>query len=55
MRKKPSTSELLDWLMVLVRAGVGPEDLARKLPFMGILVKQEQDISMLKSRNIGMA
>jgi MoxR-like ATPase len=55
IRKKPSTSELLDWLMVLVRSGVKPDELARKLPFMGTLVKQEQDITMLQSRNIGMA
>jgi len=55
LRKKPSTSELLDWLMVLVRSGAKPEDLARKLPFLGTLVKQEQDISLLQSRNIGIA
>ena len=55
LRKKPSTSELLDWLMVLVRAGVKPEELARKLPFMGTLIKQEQDLATLKSKNIGIA
>ena len=47
LRKKPSTSELLDWLMVLSRAGVEPQDIARRLPFMGILVKQEQDLELL--------
>ncbi len=47
LRKKPSTSELLDWLMVLARAGVPPEDLARRMPFLGVLVKQEQDLELL--------
>ncbi len=47
LRKKPSTSELLDWLAVLARAGVSPDQIARKMPFMGILVKQEQDLELL--------
>ncbi len=47
LRKKPSTSELLDWLSVLARAGVSPERIARSLPFAGILVKQEQDLELL--------
>ncbi len=47
MRKKPSTSELLDWLMVLARAGVPAAEVARRMPFMGVLVKQEQDLELL--------
>jgi MoxR-like ATPase len=50
MRKKPSTSEFLDWLLVLARAGVDPEDLARAFPFAGVLVKQEKDLDLLKKR-----
>ncbi|NOY24655.1 MAG: MoxR family ATPase [Oligoflexia bacterium] len=50
LRKKPSTSELLDWLMVLARAGVSPEQIARRMPFMGVLVKQEQDLELLASK-----
>ncbi len=48
LRKKPSTSELVDWLLVLVKAGVKPEDLATAIPFMGALLKQEQDIETLR-------
>jgi MoxR-like ATPase len=48
IRKKPSTSELVDWLAVLVRAGVAPEDIAAKLPFAGILLKQEADLELAK-------
>ncbi len=44
MRKKPSTSELLDWLVVLSRAGVPAEELRRALPFSGVLLKQEEDL-----------
>jgi len=55
LRKKPSTSELLDWLMVLARAGAKPEDIAKRLPYLGILVKQERDLDLLKSRHVGIA
>ncbi len=52
LRKKPSTSELLDWLMVLARAGVAPADIARKTPFLSVLVKQERDLELIGSRPI---
>jgi MoxR-like ATPase len=48
LRKKPSTSELVDWLLVLVKAGVNPEDLGTAIPFMGALLKQEQDLEAVK-------
>ena len=44
LRKKPSTSELSDWLTVLVRAGISPEDVVAKFPFPGVLLKQEADL-----------
>ncbi len=44
LRKRPSTSELVDWLLVLVRAGVNPQQLGAAIPFMGALLKQEQDL-----------
>lgn len=50
LKKKPSTSELLDWLMVLARAGVDPEDIASKMPFLGTLIKREKDLDLLASR-----
>ncbi len=42
LRKPPSTSELIDWLTVLVGAGLSPERLKQD-PFLGVLLKQEQD------------
>ena len=47
LRKKPSTSEFLDWLAVLSRAGVAPKDIAGAMPFVGVLVKQEQDLDLV--------
>ncbi len=50
LRKRPSTSELLDWLTVLVRAGIPPEDVMAKFPFPGVLLKQEADLDVAKIR-----
>jgi len=43
LRKKPSTSELIDWIKVLVASGTRPKDISRKFPFLGALLKNEQD------------
>jgi MoxR-like ATPase len=54
LRKKPSTSELLDWLKLLVSEDIGPEQLrerdTRKLipPLHGALLKNEQDVSLFE-------
>ncbi len=54
LRKKPSTSELIDWLFVLMRGGLDPTDVARNLPFLGALLKQEQDTELVE-RKLGVA
>lgn len=46
-RKKPSTSELLDWIQALQAAGIGPKRLKTELPFVGALIKKEQDLEIL--------
>ena len=49
LRKKPSTSELIDWLQALVAGGISAEQLATALPFLGVLLKKESDVeAMLK-------
>lgn len=48
MRKRPSTSELVDWIAVLKRAGVGQERLVKELPFLGVLLKKEQDVELVR-------
>jgi MoxR-like ATPase len=45
IRKRPSTSELIDWIAVLKNAGITSVKLERELPFLGALLKKEQDIA----------
>ena len=47
VRKKPSTSELIDWIGALARAGVDPSRLQNELPFLGVLLKREEDLTSL--------
>jgi MoxR-like ATPase len=47
LRKRPSTSELIDWIGVLRAAGVTTRDLEGELPFVGALLKKEQDLLAL--------
>jgi len=44
LRKRPSTSELVDWLAVLQAAGIQNVKLESQLPFVGALLKKEQDL-----------
>ena len=53
LKKKPSTSELLDWLKLLNVEGIDPASLADKKrtelpPLAGALMKNEQDVSLLQ-------
>jgi MoxR-like ATPase len=45
IRKRPSTSELIDWIAALMGHGVEPESLDKELPFLGVLLKREQDVA----------
>ncbi|MCC6847485.1 MAG: MoxR family ATPase [Deltaproteobacteria bacterium] len=47
LRKKPSTSELIDWISALLRAGITPDQLEAHIPFVGALLKKEQDAEAL--------
>jgi len=42
-RKKPSTSELIDWIRALLAGGVSHEKISKDIPFAGTLLKKEQD------------
>lgn len=44
LRKKPSTSELVDWISALLRSGIAQEQLEAHIPFIGALLKKEQDV-----------
>lgn len=44
LRKRPSTSELVDWIAALRAAGVTEVLMEKNLPFLGALLKKEQDL-----------
>jgi MoxR-like ATPase len=54
LKKKPSTSELLDWLKLLVAEDIPPEALQSKddkvsvPPLVGALLKNEQDVTLFE-------
>ena len=47
IQKKPSTSELLDWIQALMVSGVDIENLSSEMPFVGVLLKKNQDIDVM--------
>jgi MoxR-like ATPase len=49
-RKKPSTSELLDWIQALIIGGVTPERVSKDIPFLGTLLKKETDHAYFVNR-----
>lgn len=42
-RKKPSTSELIDWIKVILASGLSTSQLKEKIPYLGALLKKETD------------
>src|SRR5690606_9003326 len=51
LRKRPSTSELIDWLSALRHGGMDAGKLlGAKIPFLGALLKKEQDFDTVARR-----
>jgi MoxR-like ATPase len=53
LRKRPSTSELIDWIAALRHGGIAAEKIESELPFLGVLLKRESDlqaVSAIRSR-----
>jgi len=48
LRKKPSTSEFLDWIQALARGGVNTKKLEEEIPYIGTLLKKEQDLAVVE-------
>ncbi|RTE87051.1 MULTISPECIES: MoxR family ATPase [Gammaproteobacteria] len=54
LKKKPSTSELLDWIRLLLAEEISPEQLQKHrekgglMPLFGALLKNEQDVEMVE-------
>ena len=50
VRKKPSTSELIDWINVLQIGGISADEIRAKLPFVGVIVKKDEDLNVVRSK-----
>ena len=50
LRKRPSTSELIDWICALKKAGVDLGKVGGGIPFLGTLLKTEQDVEAVGKR-----
>ena len=55
LKKKPSTSELLDWIKLLMVNGINAEGLRQeaqqnKVPLIGAVIKNEQDLALIEQK-----
>jgi len=48
LRKKPSTSELIDWVQALIVGGIDPDRVEAEIPFLGTLMKKNEDYIMVE-------
>lgn len=48
IRKKPSTSELIDWINALQIGGITADRIRRELPFIGVIVKKDEDLETVQ-------
>ena len=51
IRKPPSTSELVDWIAMLQTSGIEQVELDDQMPFLGTLLKKEQDFDAFRNRS----
>ena len=47
LQKKPSTSELIDWVQALQIGGIPVEKIEKEMPFAGVLLKKNEDLDTL--------
>lgn len=48
LKKKPSTSELLDWIKALQLSGLKTDNLRQDMPLAGFLLKKDEDLEQFK-------
>ena len=48
--KKPVPYELVDWIRALQLSGVDTSRIAKDIPFIGVLLKKDKDISTVQRR-----
>ena len=50
IEKKPSTSELVDWIRALELSGIDPARIRAEIPFAGVLLKKDKDVAAMERR-----
>lgn len=50
IRKKPSTSELIDWINAMQIGGISADEIKAKLPFIGVVVKKDEDLETVRTK-----
>lgn len=53
LQKKPSTSEVLDWIQALSIGGISPKTLTKEIPFAGVLLKKTEDLKLVEQPQTG--
>ena len=48
VKKKPSTSELIEWTNALMLGGISYERIKSELPFIGTVIKKDEDLETVK-------
>lgn len=48
IQKKPSTSEIIDWIQALTISGISVERITKEIPFAGVILKKNEDIDALE-------
>ena len=48
IRKKPSASELIDWVNALQIGGIPTDKIRATLPFVGVVVKKDEDLEVVR-------
>lgn len=52
LQKKPSTSEVLDWIQALSIGGIPVKKLEREIPFAGVLLKKTEDLKQVENKHV---
>jgi MoxR-like ATPase len=52
IRKKPSTSELIDWVNALQIGGISADRIRAELPFVGVVIKKDEDLEIIRHGGI---
>lgn len=52
VKKKPSTSELIDWINALQLGGISADTIKQKLPFIGTVIKKDEDLETVSHMSV---